>query len=65
MACFRELAQVEDVLAEGLGYERSDGGPDDPNGGGYLTGDHTALTLAMEARTRLLDDDAVKEGNDA
>jgi transcriptional regulator with XRE-family HTH domain len=50
MACFRELAQVEDVLAEGLGYERSEGGPDDPNGGGYLTGDHTALTLAMEAR---------------
>ncbi len=44
-----ELVLVEDTLAGALGYPRSDGGPDDPNGGGYVIGEHTAVTLAAEA----------------
>lgn len=44
-----ELMLIEEAMAEALEYPRSDGGPDDPNGGGFITGEHTALTLAMEA----------------
>lgn len=47
-----ELATVENVLAETLGYQRGDGGPDDPTGGGWIIGEHTAVSLAMEARAR-------------
>lgn len=50
---FTELATIEDILAAALGYSRSPGGPDDPNGGGWVTGDHTPLTLAMEAARKL------------
>lgn len=49
----RELALVEDTLAGALGYPRSDGGPDDPNGGGYITGEHTAVSLAAQAGNTL------------
>lgn len=55
MGCFRELVFIEETLAEALGYERSSGGPDDPNGGGFILGDHTAASLAMEAKQRLLE----------
>lgn len=48
-----ELVLVEDTLAGALGYLRSDGGPDDPNGGGYVTGEHTAVSLATEAGNAL------------
>lgn len=50
---FTELAEIEDVLAPALGYSRSPGGPDDPNGGGWVTGEATPLTLAMEAARKL------------
>ena len=52
----RELMFVEDTLAEGLGYARSEGGPEDPNGGGFITGEHTPGSLALEARRRLLEE---------
>lgn len=48
-----ELTQIENILAGALEFHRSPGGPDDPNGGGYIIGDHTAVTLAMFARDRL------------
>jgi len=53
MGCFEELVLVEETLAEALGYERSEGGPDDPNGGGFILGDHTPGSLALEAKRRL------------
>ena len=56
MDCFRELLFIEETLAESLGYPRSDGGPDDPNGGGFITGEHTAASLALEAKRRLTGD---------
>jgi uncharacterized protein (DUF433 family) len=49
-----EIHDVEELLCEGLRYRKSDGGPDDPNGGGYITGEHTAIDLATEARQKLL-----------
>lgn len=49
-----ELVLVEDTLAGALGYPRSDSGPDDPNGGGYVTGEHTAVSLAAEAGKALV-----------
>lgn len=52
-AALSELMEVEETLAEGLGYPRSDGGPDDPNGGGYVTGEHTSASLALEAKRSL------------
>ena len=51
---FVERMQIEDLLAEGLGYRRGNGGPDDPTGGGWITGEHTPVTLAHEARRALL-----------
>lgn len=56
-----ELATVEDILAETLGYPRGDGGPDDPTGGGWIIGEHTAVSLAMEARARFMPQDADPE----
>lgn len=53
MGSFRELAAVEDTLADGLGFDRSDGGEDDPNGGGFVTGDHTPASLALAACAEL------------
>jgi hypothetical protein len=49
----QEAANAEEVLCDGLRIPKSDGGPDDPNGGGYLTGDDTVVSLAMRARNRL------------
>lgn len=49
-----ELAEIHDLLAEALGYHKD--AEDDPNSpcpGGYVTGDRTAVTLAMEAARRL------------
>jgi hypothetical protein len=49
MNMFTVDAGITEVLAEALGYPRSEGGPNDPNGGGYVLGDHTSLTLAAKA----------------
>lgn len=46
-AILRELGECEAVLAEALGYPWSD------EISGYVIGDHTPVSLAMEARTRL------------
>jgi len=51
-----ELAEVHDLLAEVLGYQKAPTLEEDPNcpcPGQYITGDHIAVTLAMEA-TRLI-----------
>lgn len=53
MGSFEEFLFIEETLAEALGYERSEGGPDDPNGSGFLLGDHTPASLALEAAKRL------------
>ena len=45
-AILRELDEVADILAEALGYTYD-------KDYGWVTGDHTAVTLAMEARRRL------------
>jgi hypothetical protein len=45
--------EVEQILCEGLRYKRSPGGPDDPNGGGYLIGTETLPDIAALARHRL------------
>lgn len=52
MGCLSELRFVEETLAASLGYERS-GGPNDPNGGGYVIGDHTAASLALQVKKLL------------
>jgi len=52
-AALAELHRVEETLAYALGYPRSEGGPDDPHGGGYVIGDHTAVSLAAEVATVL------------
>lgn len=52
MGCLSELLFIEETLAASLGYERS-GGPGDPNGGGYVVGDHTAASLALEVKKLL------------
>lgn len=44
---FEEFNEIEGVLAEGLGYPYE-------LGYGWVTGEHTPLTLAMEARRKLL-----------
>ena len=44
-ACLRELMQVEEILADALGYHQ------DPEYG-WAIGDRTAVTLAMEVRNR-------------
>lgn len=54
-----ELAEVENLLADGLGYPRYRDTPRPPSGypdaeDAFVTGEHTAVTLAMEARSKLL-----------
>jgi hypothetical protein len=44
----QELHEVEEILAEALGY------PYDKNYG-WVTGEHTTITLAMEAKRRIRD----------
>lgn len=53
LGSFRELMLIEETLAGALGYPRSEGGATDPNGGGYIIGDHTPGSLALEAKERL------------
>lgn len=51
-----ELAEIHDVLAEALGYQKAPTLEEDPNcpcPGDYVTGDHTAATLAAEAARKL------------
>lgn len=51
-----ELAEIHDVLAEALGYQKAPTLEEDPNcpcPGDYVTGDHTAATLAAEAAKKL------------
>lgn len=52
-AAWSERMTVEELLCEALGYIKSDGGPDDPNGGGYITGEGDVVTIAMEAARKL------------
>jgi hypothetical protein len=53
-AMFRELHEIEDILAEANGY------PHDEDYG-WVVGDHTGVTLAMEAKT-LIEDLAFMRG---
>ena len=49
-----ELAEIHDILAEALGYRQD--ALDDPNSpcpGAWVTGDHTAASLALEAAKKL------------
>lgn len=51
-----ELGEVHDILAEGLGYQKAptlEEDPDCPCPGDYVTGDHTAASLALEAAKHL------------
>jgi hypothetical protein len=51
-----ELAEIHDILAETLGYQKAPTLEEDPNcpcPGDYVTGDHTAATLAAEAARKL------------
>jgi hypothetical protein len=55
-----ELNEVHDTLAEALGYQKAptlEEDPDCPCPGDYVTGEHTAATLAAEAATALKDRD--------
>lgn len=48
----KELAKIHDILAEALGYEKAPTLEEDPAcpcPGDYITGEHTAETLAVEA----------------
>jgi len=47
-----ESANAHDIIAEALGYSRGSGGPNDPTGGGFITGDHTLVSLASEIAHR-------------
>lgn len=52
----QENAEIHDLLAEALGYQKAPSLEEDPNcpcPGQYVTGDHTAVTLAMEAANRI------------
>lgn len=53
LGALTELMETERILAKALGYPRGDGGPNDPTGGDFITGEHTAVTLAMEAARAL------------
>ncbi len=46
--CFQELRNVENELAPALGYVWEDGY-------NWVVGDHTSVTLAMEAREKIED----------
>lgn len=51
-----ELAEIHDVLAEALGYQKAPTLEEDPNcpcPGAYVTGNHTAASLAVEAARKL------------
>lgn len=51
-----ELAEIHDILAEALGYEKAPSAEEDPNcpcPDQYITGDHTSVTLAMEAARKI------------
>jgi hypothetical protein len=49
-----ELAEIHDLLAEALGYHKdAEDDPDSPCPGDYVTGEHTSVTLAMEAANKL------------
>ncbi len=48
IGCFQELKDVENELAPALGYVWEDGYD-------WGTGDHTSVTLAMEAREKIED----------
>lgn len=59
----KELAEIHDLLAEALGYHKD--AEDDPNSpcpGDYVTGDHTSVTLAMEAAKILINRQMELEG---
>ena len=49
--CGSELAEIHDLAAEALGYQRAPSLEEDPNcpcPGQFITGEHTAQTLVME-----------------
>lgn len=51
-----ELAEIHDILAAALGYQKAPTLEEDPNcpcPGDYVTGDHTAASLAIEAAREL------------
>lgn len=51
-----ELTEVHDILAEALGYHKAPTLEEDPNcpcPGAYVTGNHTAASLAVEAARKL------------
>jgi hypothetical protein len=51
-----ELNEIHDILAEALGYQKAPTLEEDPNcpcPGAYVTGDHIAVTLAVEAAKKL------------
>lgn len=51
-----ELSEIHDVLAEALGYSQDAlDDPDSPCPGAWVTGDHTAASLALEAAKTLRD----------
>jgi hypothetical protein len=49
-----ELSEIHDVLAEALGYTQDAlDDPESPCPGGWVTGDHTAASLTLEAARKL------------
>lgn len=49
-----ELGEIHDILAEGLGYTQDAlDDPESPCPGAWVTGDHTAASLALEAARKL------------
>lgn len=51
-----ELNEIHDILAEALGYQKAPTLEEDPNcpcPGAYVTGEHTAASLAVEAAKKL------------
>lgn len=52
-AMMRQDNEISDILADILGYPRGDGSENDPSGGGYIIGDHTALSLLDELKEKL------------
>lgn len=50
-ALLGEQSEIEEILAEALGYPID--GPGGPQEGMHITGDHTAVTLAMETASKI------------
>ena len=51
-----ELAEIHNILAEALGYEKAPSAEEDPDcpcPGQYITGEHISVTLAMEAARKI------------